>query len=61
VPQFEEGFEAVELPGVGGSVLVEASGVGRTDDEVTRRGWFSSWGGGGGWRSVSAPPTPAAQ
>jgi hypothetical protein len=62
-PQFEEGFEAVEIPSGGGSVIVDASGVARMDDEVTRRGWFNSWGSGGvgGWRSVSAPQTPPAQ
>lgn len=51
-PQFaEEGFEAVnseDLPS--GSVI--ASGVKGGADEVTRRGWFSSWGAG------SAPQSP---
>ena len=37
------------------------AGVRGAEDEVTRRGWFTSWGTGGGWRSVSAPQTPPAQ
>ena len=40
-PQFEEGFEAVDTTDLPrGSVL--ATGV--KGDDVTRRGWFSSWG-----------------
>jgi hypothetical protein len=43
--QFDDGFEAVDrndLPS--GSVIASASGV-KGNDDVTRRGWFSGWGG----------------
>lgn len=45
-PQFaEEGFEAVN-PEDFSSASVIASGIKSGAEEVTRRGWFSSWNAG---------------
>jgi hypothetical protein len=50
----EDGFEAVNPEDFStGSIL--ATGT-KTPDDVTRRGWFSSWGSGA--RSASDPQTP---